>query len=176
MLTMATIDDTTRCSHFATPSGADEHYLTIPGIAVLPFDTTLEDLTQRYEIALSERGLSDDTVVFFRLFVSDLQNYQAAIIASPLGGVWADRYSKRAVLLLSLAVQIALAFTLYSVSRSGQITVPILLGLAAAMGFASQVNLSAYQAFVAEIVSPRAKRAPVQITPEELDASLESLG
>ena len=78
-----------------------------------------------------------------------------AIIASPLGGVWADRYSKRMVLLISLAVQIALAFTLYSISRSGQITVPILLGLAAAMGFASQVNLSAYQAFVAEIVSPR---------------------
>ncbi len=78
-----------------------------------------------------------------------------AIIASPLGGVWADRYSKRVVLLISLAVQIALAFTLYGISRSGQVTVPILLGLAAAMGFASQVNLSAYQAFVAEIVSPR---------------------
>ena len=78
-----------------------------------------------------------------------------SVIASPLGGVFADRYSKRVVLLLSLAVQTALAFTLFGISRSGQITVPILLGLAAAMGFASQVNLSAYQAFVAEIVSPR---------------------
>lgn len=94
-----------------------------------------------------------------------------SIIASPLGGVWADRYSKRVVLLLSLAVQIAIAFGLYSVSRSDQITVPTLLGLAAAMGFASQVNLSAYQAFVAEIVSPRQIAAAYRLSAIQFNAS-----
>lgn len=78
-----------------------------------------------------------------------------AIVASPLGGVWADRYSKRLILLLSLSVQFSLAITLWWVSRSGAITLVNLLALASAMGFASQVNLSAYQSFVAEIVPPR---------------------
>jgi predicted MFS family arabinose efflux permease len=78
-----------------------------------------------------------------------------AIIASPLGGAWADRYSKRRVLLMSLTVQIALAFSLWWISRSDQMTLTSLLVLASAMGFASQVNLSAYQSFVAEIVPPR---------------------
>jgi predicted MFS family arabinose efflux permease len=78
-----------------------------------------------------------------------------AIIASPLGGVWADRYSKRLVLLISLAIQTLLACSLFWVSYSEQTSVLNLLCLSSAMGFASQVNLSAYQAFVAEIVSPR---------------------
>ncbi len=78
-----------------------------------------------------------------------------AIVASPLGGVFADRYSKRVVLLGSLAIQVALALALFAISRRDATTVPLLLALTAAMGFASQVNLSAYQAFVAEIVSPR---------------------
>ena len=60
-----------------------------------------------------------------------------AIVASPLGGVWADRYSKRLVLLVSLASQILLAGSLFWISYSEQTTVLNLLCFSSAMGFAS---------------------------------------
>ena len=82
-----------------------------------------------------------------------------AIISSPLGGVWADRYSKRVVLLLTLVFQFGIALWLYSASQAGELTVLRLIGLAAAMGFASSTHLSAYQPFVAEIV-PEHQIAP----------------
>jgi predicted MFS family arabinose efflux permease len=75
-----------------------------------------------------------------------------SIVASPMGGLWADRYSKRVVLLVSIAVQIAIALALYLTSISGQLTASRLILLAAAMGFASSTHLSAYQAFISEIV------------------------
>ena len=82
-----------------------------------------------------------------------------SIIASPLGGLWADRFPKRMVLLLSLGVQVGVALSLFLTSRAGGLTLPALLGLAAAMGFASATHLSAYQSFVAEIV-PTGQIAP----------------
>jgi len=75
-----------------------------------------------------------------------------AIVASPLGGVWADRYSKRTVLLAVLTIQIGIASWLFATAQAGQLTVGWLIGLAAAMGFASTTHLSAYQPFLAEIV------------------------
>jgi predicted MFS family arabinose efflux permease len=98
-----------------------------------------------YEMTASETWLG----------LSAVASSAPAIIASPLGGVWADRYSKRLILLLSLSLQFTLASTLYWISRSGEINLTNLLCLASAMGFASQVNLSAYQSFVADIVPPR---------------------
>jgi len=94
-----------------------------------------------------------------------------SIIASPLGGVWADRYSKRIVLLSSLAVQTALACMLWWISRSGEMTLTSLLVLASAMGFASQVNLSAYQSFVAEIVPARQIAPAYRLNAIQLNAA-----
>jgi len=81
-----------------------------------------------------------------------------ALLGSPLGGVWADRYSKRIVLLAALVVQIALAFALYRVSLRPDLTIPMLLSLTTANGLASSVNLSAYQALVADVVPTHAVR------------------
>ena len=78
-----------------------------------------------------------------------------SLVASPLGGYWADRYSKQIVLLATLVVQTIFALMLYSTSASGELSLAPLLGLATAMGFTSSAHLSAYQAFVAEIVPPR---------------------
>ena len=78
-----------------------------------------------------------------------------AIVASPLGGVWADRFSKRGMMLISLGLQMGLAAGLYVASQNDVLTLGSLLFFAAATGFASQLNLSAYQSFVAEIVPPR---------------------
>lgn len=94
-----------------------------------------------------------------------------AFIGSPLGGVWADRYSKRLILLAALAAQASLTFLLYRVSLSDALTVPLLLGLATAIGFASSVNLSAYQALVAEIVPARQLRPAYKLNAIQFNLS-----
>ena len=59
-----------------------------------------------------------------------------AFLGSPLGGVWADRYSKRFVLLAALVAQVVLAYALYRASLSPELTVTWLLTLTAANGLA----------------------------------------
>lgn len=86
------------------------------------------------------------------LGVSALASNLPSLIASPLGGVFADRYSKRALLLISGGLQVALASLLFSLSRTGRLDIAWLIGLATAMGFASTTQTSVYQSFVAEIV------------------------
>ncbi len=81
-----------------------------------------------------------------------------SLVGSPLGGVWSDRYSKRFVLIAALLVQIALAFALYRASLSPDLTLPTLFTLTTANGLASSVNLSAYQALVADVVPTHAVR------------------
>lgn len=75
-----------------------------------------------------------------------------SFLGSPLGGVWADRYSKRVVLLCALIGQSTLTFGLYRASLDPALTVPLLFTFTALIGFASSVNLSAYQALIADIV------------------------
>ena len=94
-----------------------------------------------------------------------------SFIASPLGGVLSDRYSKRVILLSSLGVQMILAFALWWISRSGQTTLTNLLVMASLMGFASQINLSAYQSFVAEIVPPRQIAPAYRLSAIQFNAS-----
>lgn len=86
------------------------------------------------------------------LGVSALASNLPALIASPLGGVFADRYSKRALLLMAGGLQVVLASLLFALSRSGVLDIASLIGLTAAMGFASTLQTSVYQSFVAEIV------------------------
>jgi predicted MFS family arabinose efflux permease len=94
-----------------------------------------------------------------------------SFIGSPLGGVWADRHSKRVVLLLALLAQVALAFSLYRASTSESLGLATLLGLTAANGLASSVNLSAYQALVAEIVPERQVRSAYKLNAIQFNAS-----
>lgn len=78
-----------------------------------------------------------------------------SLIASPLGGVWADRYSRKRVLLIALVAQCLIGGALFYLSRVGSLGLYSLLALTTLMGFASATNLSAYQAFVSEIVPVR---------------------
>ena len=78
-----------------------------------------------------------------------------SLIASPLGGVWTDRYSKKVVLFLALVTQFLIGGSLFLISRAGSLDIYPLLMLTTAMGFASAMNLSAYQALVSEIVPER---------------------
>ncbi|MEM9177137.1 MAG: MFS transporter [Myxococcota bacterium] len=94
-----------------------------------------------------------------------------AFVGSPLGGVWADRYPKRFVLLAALSAQVGLAFALYRASQRPDLTVSWLLSLTAANGLASSINLSAYQALVAEIVPERAVRPAYRLNAIQFNAS-----
>ncbi len=89
------------------------------------------------------------------LGVSAVASGLPALIASPLGGVFADRYSKRALLLIFGSIQVVLALTLFERSRAGALDIGMLIALATAMGFASSTQTSVYQSFVAEIVPAR---------------------
>ena len=94
-----------------------------------------------------------------------------SFLGSPLGGVWADRYSKRVVLLLALVAQIILAFLLYQVSIAPDLTVTRLFTLTALNGLSSSINLSAYQALVADIVPTQAVRPAYRLNAIQFNAS-----
>ncbi len=94
-----------------------------------------------------------------------------ALIASPLGGVFADRHSKRALLLAAGGFQVLLSLTLFSLSRADALDIRTLIALATAMGFASSTQTSIYQAFVAEIVSPRQISAAYRLNAIQFNVS-----
>jgi predicted MFS family arabinose efflux permease len=94
-----------------------------------------------------------------------------ALIASPLGGVFADRYSKRALLLISGSIQVVLALTLFALSRAGVLDIGMLIALATAMGFASSMQTSVYQSFVAEIVPVRQISAAYRLNAIQFNVS-----
>ncbi len=94
-----------------------------------------------------------------------------SFVGSPLGGVWADRYSKRVVLLLALVVQVALALLLYRASTQPDLTLTRLFALTALNGLATSINLSAYQSLVADIVPMHAVRPAYRLNAIQFNAS-----
>jgi len=105
------------------------------------------------------------------LGVAAVASNMPALIASPLGGVFADRYSKRALLLLAGGIQVALALTLYALSRAGSLDIATLIGLSTAMGFASSTQTSVYQSFVAEVVPARQIAAAYRLNAIQFNVS-----
>lgn len=105
------------------------------------------------------------------LGVSAVASNLPALIASPLGGVFADRYSKRALLLISGGIQVVLALTLFAMSRAGALDIGTLMALAIAMGFASSTQTSVYQSFVAEIVPARQISAAYRLNAIQFNVS-----
>ncbi len=94
-----------------------------------------------------------------------------SLVASPVGGVFADRYSKRALLLISGGIQVVLALVLFAASRAGMLDIGLLLGLAVAMGFASSTQTSVYQSFVAEVVPARQISAAYRLNAIQFNVS-----
>ena len=77
-----------------------------------------------------------------------------ALLASPLGGVWADRYSRRAILLTTLTIKMAVAVGLFALYQADTLTPLRMIGLLVVGGFAATVNITCWQAFVAQLVPP----------------------
>jgi enamine deaminase RidA (YjgF/YER057c/UK114 family) len=84
MLTTTKINEYTRFSAFTSPDGCDEFFIAVDTQPGTPFIQALRELTESHSLALKRAGLSENTVVFSRLFVSDIVNQQKALSASPI--------------------------------------------------------------------------------------------
>ena len=72
-----------------------------------------------------------------------------------LGGVIADRYPKRRILMITQSVAAALALTLGSLALTGTVQVWHVYLVAAGLGFVTVVDNPTRQVFVSELVGPR---------------------
>jgi MFS family permease len=73
-------------------------------------------------------------------------------LLSPVGGVVADRYPRRAILLATQGAMMLLAFALAALTLAQRITVPEIVALAALLGVANGFDVPARQSFLVELV------------------------
>jgi MFS family permease len=74
------------------------------------------------------------------------------VLMGPIGGSFADRYSRRSVLIWSQAVMMLAAFALWALWTSGEATPANLLVCVVVAGCATGITLSSWQAFVTQLV------------------------
>ncbi len=75
-----------------------------------------------------------------------------ALLFSPAGGVIADRFARRQVLLVTQATSMLLALALAALTLSGRVTVPWILTLAALSGVVNAFDIPTRQAFAVDMV------------------------
>ena len=75
-----------------------------------------------------------------------------ALLLSPVGGLIADRFPRRRVLLATQASSMLLAFVLAAATLSGRITIPWILILAALSGMVNAFDIPTRQAFAMDMV------------------------
>ncbi|MFD2232955.1 MFS transporter [Phaeospirillum tilakii] len=73
-------------------------------------------------------------------------------LLSTLGGVVADRFDRRRILLLTQSVSMALAVLLAALTLSDEITLPALFTIAALLGITNAFDIPTRQSFVVEMV------------------------
>ena len=105
------------------------------------------------------------------LGVAALAGQAPALLASPLGGLWADRYSPKKILLATLAVKACVALSFFALHRSELLSLPWIFGLLAIGGFASTANIAVWQPFVAQIVSDRSLAAAYRLNAMQFNFS-----
>jgi len=74
---------------------------------------------------------------------------------SPLAGVWADRFDRRRLLLLTQALAMIQALALAALTMGDVITVWVLMALVAVLGAVNALDMTAAQAFLKELVRER---------------------
>ncbi len=77
------------------------------------------------------------------------------LLATPLGGVMADRYSKRNILLMTQCVEMLLATTLVFIAWHDTFTPAILISAALLQGTCSALEMPSRQAIINEIIHDR---------------------
>lgn len=84
-----------------------------------------------------------------------LASQAPSLVGSPLGGILADRYSRRALMLASLALDSLCAVSFYLLYDAGELVPTRMLGLLLISGFSSAISIAVWQALVVEIVPAR---------------------
>lgn len=76
------------------------------------------------------------------------------LLLSVLGGVLADRLPRRALLLVTQPVSMALAFVLAALTQTGAVRIGYVMVLALLLGVVNAVDMPTRQAFVVDLVGP----------------------
>jgi MFS family permease len=82
-------------------------------------------------------------------FASQIPVFALAIF----GGVIADNYHRRKVLIATQSASMVLAFLLAGLTLSGTVTVPAVIAIAAAFGMVNAIDIPTRQAFVVDMVA-----------------------
>jgi enamine deaminase RidA (YjgF/YER057c/UK114 family) len=77
-------DRTIKCSCFAIPGGAEEYYFAFTNHEAGSFDKAIEGLCEKYQFVTGYLGLSEQTLLFSRLHVSDIVNQKNQLAKSEL--------------------------------------------------------------------------------------------
>lgn len=94
-----------------------------------------------------------------------------ALVASPLGGVLADRYSRRALLIVTLFLKMVVSFALYALWHQGRLEITTILTLLVLSGVAHTVHLACTSAFIPQIVPRRSLAAAVRLNSIQISLS-----
>ncbi len=79
-------------------------------------------------------------------------NFIPAMLAGPLGGSYADRHSRKRILLVTQTIMMISAFALWGVWVAGVATPGLIVAIVFVSGFVSGVNIITWQAFVTQLV------------------------
>ncbi|MFM8304463.1 MAG: MFS transporter [Actinomycetota bacterium] len=79
-------------------------------------------------------------------------NFIPAMLAGPIGGSFADRHSRKRILLATQSVMMVSAFTLWGIWVAGVATPGLIVTIVFVSGFVSGVNITTWQAFVTQLV------------------------
>jgi MFS family permease len=86
------------------------------------------------------------------LAISAAVSFVPPFLVGPLAGAIADRYPRRAVLLVTQTVQMIAAFALWGIWISGRASLGSILGTLFVSALASGINITSWQAFVPSLV------------------------
>lgn len=81
-------------------------------------------------------------------------NFIPAMIAGPFGGSYADRHSRKRILLVTQTVMMISSFTLWATWVTGVATPGLIVAIVFFSGFVAGINITTWQAFVTQLVEP----------------------
>ncbi len=77
-------DRTIKCSAFSIPGGAEEYCFVFINDEAISFDKAISELCEKYKFVTGYLGLSEQTLLFSRLHVSDIINQKSLLAKSEL--------------------------------------------------------------------------------------------
>jgi MFS family permease len=105
------------------------------------------------------------------LGVAAVAGQAPALVASPLGGVLADRHSRRGLLLATLVLKAAVTFGLYTLWRWDALELSAMMALLVLSAVAHTVHLACSSAFVPQLVPRRILASAVRLNSIQVNLS-----